>query len=145
MMKKKDAGFVEKLLPILLSVGIVFGLILLSGALTKVLRVRSEINQTARAYLLEMETKGFLSNDRLIALEGTLKKYGMSDIHFEGTTCSKVDYGKQIQLCIKGKLSLQLVIAIPFFYEESRVWNIPITINPLPYVGEMLIFTLYFD
>ena len=57
-MRRKDAGFVEKMLPVLLSTGMVFGLILLSGRFTEVIRTREEMNQIARAYLLEMETGG---------------------------------------------------------------------------------------
>ena len=52
-MKKKDSAFAEKLLPVLLSTGMVFGLVLLSGQFMEILRAREQMSQTARAYMLE--------------------------------------------------------------------------------------------
>ncbi|MBO5347378.1 MAG: hypothetical protein J6A45_04520, partial [Lachnospiraceae bacterium] len=62
-MKRMDSGFVERLLPVLLSTGMVFGLVLVSGQFIDMFRAREEMNQLARAYLLEMETEGYLPRD----------------------------------------------------------------------------------
>ena len=127
-MKRKDSGFAEKLIPVLLSTGVVFGLILLSGRFSQVLRTREEMNQIARAYLLEMETLGYLPNDRVLRLQDKLEDYGLSDISFSGTTLAAVNYGDSIQLSVSGNLELDLVIAIPFLYENQETWSIPIHI-----------------
>ena len=51
-MKCKDQGIAEKLLPVLISTGMVFGLILLSGRFSEMIRNREKINLIDRAYLL---------------------------------------------------------------------------------------------
>lgn len=128
-MKGKDAGFAEKLLPVLLSTGVVFGLILLSGRFAQVLRTREEMNQIARAYLLEMETLGYLPNDQVLGLRDKLEDYGLSDISFSGTTLAAVKYGDSIQLSVSGNLKVNLSIAIPFLYEKQEAWSIPVQIR----------------
>lgn len=128
-MRKKDSGFAEKLLPVLLSTGMVFGLVLISGQLMEVLRIREQLNQTARAYLLEMETMGHLENTRMTALRNTLEQEGLTDINFSGTTIMPVDYGDNIQLVIEGNLKVDLKMSVPLLYEESKDWTIPIKIS----------------
>lgn len=128
-MKRKDSGFAEKLLPVLLSTGMVFGLILLSGRFTEVLRTREDMNQIARAYLLEMETLGYLPNDRVIQLQDKLEECGLSDISFTGTTLAAVDYGESIQLSVSGNLKVNLWVAIPFLYRDQEMWNIPVNVR----------------
>ena len=125
----KDQGFVEKLLPVLLSTGMVFGLLLLSGKFSETIRKREEINQIARAYLLEMETLGYMPNDQKIQLQGRLEECGVSDISFSGTTLSAVEYGKMIHLVISGTMSVELQVAIPFVYQNRIAWDIPIELN----------------
>ena len=127
-MKCKDLGFVEKLLPVLLSTGMVFGLILLSGRFTEVLRAREEMNQITRAHLLEMETLGYLPNNRLLHLQNKLEACGLSDVSFTGTTLAAVDYGESIQLSVSGNLKIKLWVAIPFLYKDQELWEIPINI-----------------
>ena len=128
-MKSKDSGFAEKLLPVLLSTGMVFGLILLSGRFTEVLRTREEMNQIARAYLLEMETLGYLPNAQVLQLRDRLEECGLSDISFTGTTLNAVDYGENIRLSVSGNLNVDLWVAIPFLYREQIGWDVPIHIN----------------
>lgn len=127
-MKQKDQGFVEKLLPVLLSVGMAFGLLVLSARFTEMIRVRESINQIARAYLLEMETVGYLPQQKTTQLTQKLQQYGMYDVDISGTTFQKVDYGELIELCICGTLKTNLRIQIPFLYQEERAWDIPIDI-----------------
>lgn len=128
-MNKKDSGFAEKLLPVLLSTGIVFGLILLSGQLMDVLRTREAINQTARAYLLEMETIGYLPDSSARVLEKSLEEdCGLAEVSFAGTTILPASYGDKIQIVIEGSLKPDLQVAIPFLYKESVEWTIPIRI-----------------
>ena len=124
-MRRKDAGFVEKMLPVLLSTGMVFGLILLSGRFTEVIRTREEMNQIARAYLLEMETVGYLPNDRILSLENKLKDCGLTEISFAGTTLTEVDYGESIQLSVTGNLKVNLPYR--FCIRNRRIGIFPFT------------------
>lgn len=127
-MKQKDVGFVEKLLPILFGIGMAFGLLILSARFTQVIRVRENINQAARAYLLEMETFGYLPQEKTLQLKDTLQKYGLQDVNLNGTTLQKADYGELIELCILGTLKLDIDIKIPFIENNDIMWNIPIDI-----------------
>ena len=128
-MRKKDAGFAEKLLPVLLSTGMVFGLVLLSGRFMEVFRTREQLNQIARAYLLEMETMGYLQSAGMDALMTDLEQEGLANVNLAGTTTSPAGYGEQIELVIEGDLSVDLPVAIPFLYETVQDWDIPIKIN----------------
>ncbi len=129
-MKKMDSGFVERLLPVLLSTGVVFGLVLVSGQFIEMFRAREEMNQLARAYLLEMETVGFLTADSANQLRDMLgEDCGISEISLFGTTLTPVAYGERIQLVIEGTMKLQLQVKIPFLYEGSKAWDIPVRVH----------------
>ncbi len=128
-MKKRDFGFFEKLLPVLLSTGIVFGLVLCSGRFMELFRAREGINQVARAYLLEMETVGCLEEEERICLVTDLEKYGLTDISLEGTSQSPVPYGTPIYLKITGKLRKEVYWHIPLLTETKRTLDIPIQIS----------------
>lgn len=128
-MRKKDAGFAEKLLPVLLSTGMVFGLVLLSGRFMEVFRTREQLNQIARAYMLEMETTGCLKSAGMDALRADLEQEGLTNVNLVGTTTSPAGYGERIELVIEGDLSVDLHVAIPFLYETVQNWDIPIKIN----------------
>jgi len=129
---KKDQGFVEKLLPVLLSTGMVFGLVLVSGQLMEILRTREAVGQTARAYLLEMETNGYLSVDDSAALQKELREtHGLTDVSLAGTTTLQTGYGEQIQLVIEGNIEREFQVQFPFFYDEKKAWEIPVRIRML--------------
>lgn len=124
--KKKDAAFVQALLPVLLSVGMIFGVLLFVAQLMEVFRAREQIDQTARAYLLEMETTGYLSDTCMRALLKELEEYGLTEPELLGTTVLPVAFGDQIQLVISGRLEKSIELAIPFLTKESRRWTIPV-------------------
>ena len=128
-MKEKDAGFAEKLLPVLLSTGMVLGLVLLSGQLMDVLRTREQMNQIARAYMLVMESEGCISSANLRRMRNDLESEGLADISFSGTTTTPVDYGDSIQLVITGDMKVNLNVAVPYLYEADKDWTIPIKIK----------------
>lgn len=128
-MKKKDLGFVERLLPVLLSTGMVFGLVLCLGSMLEILRAREEMNQIARAYLLEMETVGYLTDERARMLMTSLEECGLQDISLSGTTLNPVSYGNQIRVEVTGQIRVNLMVRIPFLLEKSSPWEIPIHIG----------------
>lgn len=128
-MKCKDQGIAEKLLPVLISTGMVFGLILLSGRFSEMIRNREKINQIARAYLLEMETLGYLPNEQRIQFQDKLEECGLSNISFSGTTLSEAEYGDIIRLVVSGTMKFDLQVSIPFLYKDHVVWDIPINLR----------------
>lgn len=125
-MTKKDYGFIEKLLPVLLSTGIVFGIVLLSGEFMGVFRHREAMNQVARAYLLKMETMGYLPSDEMQELRFALEECGLENIDFAGTNTWPVSYGTPIYLNITGNLKREFFVKIPFVVQRERVLAIPI-------------------
>ena len=127
-MTNKDFGFIEKLLPVLLSTGIVFGIVLLSGNFMELFRDREAMNQVARAYLLKMETRGHLSMDEMEELEFALEECGLVDIDFMGTNTQPVSYGMPIYLNISGNLKKEFYIGIPFLDKWEETVEIPIRI-----------------
>lgn len=128
-MKKKDLGFVERLLPVLISTGMVFGLVLCSGSMLEILRTREKMNQVARAYLLEMETVGYLTSERAQTMRTSLQECGLQDISLSGTTLNPVSYGNRIQIEVTGKMRVNLMVRIPFLLEKGSPWEIPIHIG----------------
>ncbi len=128
-MKCKDQGFAEKLLPVLISTGIVFGMIMLSGRFSEIIRNRERINQIARAYLLEMETLGYLPNNEKLQLQNSLEDCGLSNISFSGTTLSAAEYGDMIRLVVSGTMKFDLNVVIPFLYKDHVTWDIPINLR----------------
>lgn len=127
-MKRKDQGAVEKLLPVFMSIGMVFGLILLSGKLSGMIREYERINQISRAYLLEMETLGYLPNEERLQLQNRLEECGLSNINFSGTTLSAAEYGDMIRLVVSGTMQFDLNVIIPFLYKDHIVWKLPVNL-----------------
>lgn len=125
-MTKKDYGFIEKLLPVLLSTGIVFGIVLLSGQFMGLFRDREEMNQVARAYLLKMETIGHLPSDKMQELRFALEECGLEDINFAGTNTQPVSYGEPIYLNISGNFKRVFGVKIPFLIQKEQTLAIPI-------------------
>ncbi len=127
---RKDQGFAEKLLPVLLSTGMVFGLVLLSGQFMELLRAREALDQTARAFLLEMESEGYLSAEKSALLVRELTQMrGLKEVSISGTTSSPVGYGERIELVVEGNLVQRLRVQIPFLYAEDKTFKIPIRIR----------------
>ena len=125
-MRKKDSAFAEKLLPVLLSTGMVLGLVLLSGQFMEVLRTREQMNQIARAYMLEMETVGYLKSTGMDSLKEALEQEGLTNVKLTGTTISPLGYGERIRLVVTGDLVVNFSVGIPFLYKARGDWTIPI-------------------
>lgn len=113
----------------LLSTGIVFGMILCSGRLMTLYRDREQMQQVARAYLLEMETIGYLPVERLESLTIALEECGLTEVQLDGTSTEKMPYGAPIYLEIKGKLVRDVYFGIPLVTEQKEGVDIPIYIQ----------------
>jgi len=65
---------------------------------------KTMVGQTARNYVLRMETVGYLTAEDELALRNALAEQGIEDVSLEGTTREEVDYGAEITLRISGKI-----------------------------------------
>ena len=100
--RKKKGAVMENMLVML--VGLVFScafLVIIFGAFSGI-SDKWGMQQTAREYLLIMETEGYLSPMDQAALQEELEHYGLYNITFDGTTTSEVEYGSRIYLKISG-------------------------------------------
>lgn len=128
MWKCKDFGIAEKLLPVLLSTGMVLGLVLLLAQFMQAYMVRADINQRARASLLEMESLGYLPEANRAELEQALYKLGLTNVSLAGTTNMPVNYGEPIYLCIEGQIRQGLGLKIPYVMDKDYTWILPVSI-----------------
>ena len=76
---------------------------------------KTMISQTARSFILKMETQGYLTQMQEEELRRSLALEGMTEIDLTGTTREQVGYGGEIILRIKGKIGDGYVV------EEKRV------------------------
>lgn len=70
----------------------------------KMVHAKEEVGQLARAYLLKMETVGYLETPDRVRLTAELEEVGLMQIDYEGSTLEPVGYGNPIVLKIHGKL-----------------------------------------
>ena len=68
------------------------------------INTKASVNQTARKYILRMETTGRLAEADRIALVQELESLGVTELELEGTTMEPVGYGETIVLQIRGRL-----------------------------------------
>lgn len=73
------------------------------------------VGQTARNYVLKMETVGYLTGEEEQSLRRELAEQGISEVSLEGTTKVSVAYGDEITLKITGKIGGK------HYFEEKRV------------------------
>ncbi|SDB02170.1 MULTISPECIES: hypothetical protein [Clostridia] len=127
MKKKKEAsGVVENMLVAL--IGIVMGtafLVIIFGAFSGI-SDKWAMRQTAREYLLIMETEGYLKPADQSALIADLESEGLYNISISGTTTREVNYGDRIYLKITGTYDDNI---LAFAGGISKVASHPTTIT----------------
>lgn len=67
---------------------------------------QNKVERVYRQYLLEMETKGYLTSSAKARLISDLTACGVENIDLTGTSQSPVGYGQPVYLCIKGDLKV---------------------------------------
>ena len=70
----------------------------------ELLEQKREVGQLARKYILQMETKGYLTAENSEALKTELAAVGATEISLNGTTVNPVGYGENIILQMEGRL-----------------------------------------
>ena len=127
MKKKKEAsGVVENML--VAFIGIVMGtafLVIIFGAFSGI-SDKWAMRQTAREYLLIMETEGYLKPADQSALIADLQSEGLYNISISGTTTREVNYGDRIYLKITGTYDDNI---LAFAGGISKVASHPTTIT----------------
>lgn len=127
MKKRKEAsGVVENMLVAL--IGIVMGtafLVIIFGAFSGI-SDKWAMRQTAREYLLIMETEGYLKPADQSALIADLESEGLYNISISGTTTREVNYGDRIYLKITGTYDDNI---LAFAGGISKVASHPTTIT----------------
>ena len=84
------------------------------------------MRQTAREYMLIMETEGYLPAADQTALIAELESYGLYNISLSGTTMREVNYGDRIYLKISGTYNENV---LAFAGGISKVSDHPVTIT----------------
>ena len=103
MKKKKEAnGVIENMLVALIGIVMVTAfLVIIFGAFSSISN-KWAMRQTAREYLLIMETEGYLKPTDQTNMIAELESEGLYNINLAGTTTTQVGYGDRIYLKITG-------------------------------------------
>lgn len=124
--KKKKVSMIENMLVMMINMVVMCAfLVIIFGAFSGI-SDKWGMRQTAREYMLIMETEGYLPAVDQTALIAELESYGLYNISLSGTTMREVNYGDRIYLKISGTYNENV---LAFAGGISRVSNHPVTIT----------------
>ena len=124
--KKKKASMIENMLVMMINMVVMCAfLVIIFGAFSSI-SDKWGMRQTAREYMLIMETEGYLPAVDQTALIAELESYGLYNISLSGTTMREVNYGDRIYLKISGTYNENV---LAFAGGISRVSDHPVTIT----------------
>lgn len=124
--KKKPASMIENMLVMMINMVVMCAfLVIIFGAFSGI-SDKWGMRQTAREYMLIMETEGYLPAADQAALIAELESYGLYNISLSGTTMREVNYGDRIYLKISGTYNENV---LAFAGGISRVSDHPVTIT----------------
>lgn len=124
--KKKQASMIENMLVMMINMVVMCAfLVIIFGAFSSI-SDKWGMRQTAREYMLIMETEGYLPAADQTALIAELESYGLYNISLSGTTMREVNYGDRIYLKISGTYNENVLV---FAGGISRVSDHPVTIT----------------
>ena len=124
--KKKKASMIENMLVMMINMVVMCAfLVIIFGAFSGI-SDKWGMRQTAREYMLIMETEGYLPAVDQTALIAELESYGLYNISLGGTTMQEVNYGDRIYLKISGTYNENV---LAFAGGISKVSNHPVTIT----------------
>ena len=124
--KKKKASMIENMLVMMINMVVMCAfLVIIVGAFSSI-SDKWGMRQTAREYMLIMETEGYLPAADQTALIAELESYGLYNISLSGTTMREVNYGDRIYLKISGTYNENV---LAFAGGISRVSDHPVTIT----------------
>lgn len=124
--KKKKASMIENMLVMMINMVVMCAfLVIIFGAFSGI-SDKWGMRQTAREYMLIMETEGYLPVADQTALIAELESYGLDNISLGGTTMREVNYGDRIYLKISGTYNENV---LAFAGGISKVSDHPVTIT----------------
>lgn len=124
--KKEQASMIENMLVMMINMVVMCAfLVIIFGAFSGI-SDKWGMRQTAREYMLIMETEGYLPAADQTALIAELESYGLYNISLSGTTMREVNYGDRIYLKISGTYNENV---LAFAGGISRVSDHPVTIT----------------
>lgn len=124
--KKKPASMIENMLVMMINMVVMCAfLVIIFGAFSGI-SDKWGMRQTAREYMLIMETEGYLPAADQAALIVELESYGLYNISLSGTTMREVNYGDRIYLKISGTYNENV---LAFAGGISKVSDHPVTIT----------------
>ena len=124
--KKKQASMIENMLVMMINMVVMCAfLVIIFGAFSGI-SDKWGMRQTAREYMLIMETEGYLPAADQTALIAELESYGLYNISLSGTTMREVNYGDRIYLKIPGTYNENV---LAFAGGISKVSDHPVTIT----------------
>lgn len=124
--KKKKASMIENMLVMMINMVVMCAfLVIIFGAFSSI-SDKWGMRQTAREYMLIMETEGYLPAADQTALIAELESYGLYNISLSGTTMREVNYGDRIYLKISGTYNENV---LAFAGGISKVSDHPVTIT----------------
>lgn len=124
--KKKKVSMIENMLVMMINMVVMCAfLVIIFGAFSSI-SDKWGMRQTAREYMLIMETEGYLPAADQTALIAELESYGLYNISLSGTTMREVNYGDRIYLKISGTYNENV---LAFAGGISRVSDHPVTIT----------------
>lgn len=124
--KKKPASMIENMLVMMINMVVMCAfLVIIFGAFSGI-SDKWGMRQTAREYMLIMETEGYLPAADQTALIAELESYGLYNISLSGTTMREVNYGDRIYLKISGTYNENV---LAFAGGISKVSDHPVTIT----------------
>lgn len=124
--KKKPASMIENMLVMMINMVVMCAfLVIIFGAFSGI-SDKWGMRQTAREYMLIMETEGYLPAADQTALIAELESYGLYNISLSGTTMREVNYGDRIYLKISGTYNENI---LAFAGGISKVSDHPVTIT----------------
>ena len=124
--KKRKASVLENTLVMFINLVLVCAfLVIIFGAFSGI-SDKWGMRQTAREYMLIMETEGYLPAADQTALIAELESYGLYNISLSGTTMREVNYGDRIYLKISGTYNENV---LAFAGGISKVSDHPVTIT----------------
>lgn len=100
--RKKEGAVIENMLVALIGIVMMMAfLVIIFGAFSSISH-KWEMRQTAREFMLRMETEGYLDDAAKDELIKELEESGLKNVDLSGTTINPVGYGDKIYLCISG-------------------------------------------
>ncbi len=108
--RKKETGNIGEFLTMGLCVLALTTVMLSFMENIQAISTKAAVGQLARAYLLKMETVGFLEASEKICLTTELETLGLTQIDYDGSTLEPVGYGNRVVLQIHGRLDEQYEI-----------------------------------